>query len=354
MGLDLEDPGFDFSVLSEFRDRLVTANAQREILDILLDRLTEEGLVTTRGKARTDSTHVLAAVAVLNRLENVFTTMQAALEQVAETASEWLGSWMSAEWQKLYGVPFSMPKSAAARAKLGGQIGVDGWELWTRISGADAPEGLGALPAMATLRLVWLQQFHRDSTNAVIWRDKDKHGQPPASIRIDSPFDIEARRAVKRGMGWTGYKDHYTETYGNPETPNMITDAECTAGPVHDGAVLAGVHDRLASRGRLPDEHLVDSAYADPEAVITARDVHGITLIAPLLHDHSWQATAGEGFDQSGFTVDWDAQRATCPEGATSQSWGARQDPAGTRIHVQFAAKDCRPCPSRDKCVRSV
>jgi transposase len=352
LGLDLEDPGFDFSVLSEFRDRLVAADAQREILDTLLDRLAEEGLVGTRGKARTDSTHVLAAVAVLNRLENVFTTMQAALEQVAETVPEWLGLWMTSEWQKLYGAPFSMPKSVAARVKLATRIGVDGWELQTRITAADAPEGLDVLPAVQTLRLVWMQQFHRDSTDTVIWRDKDKHGQPPASIRIDSPFDIEAKRAVKRGMGWTGYKDHYTETYGDPGTPNVITDAECTVGPAHDGAVLAGVHDRLAARGRLPGEHVVDSAYADPEAVITARDVHGITLIAPLLLDHSWQAAAGEGFDQAGFTVDWDAQRVTCPEGVTSQSWGAHQAPVGPRIQVKFAAKNCRPCPSRDKCVR--
>jgi hypothetical protein len=309
-------------------------------------------LVAVRGKARTDSTHVLAAVTVLNRLENVFTTMQTAVEQVAQVAPEWLGSWMGAEWQKLYGTPLSMPKSAAARVKLGTQIGVDGWELWTRITDTDAPEGLGVLPAVQVLRMVWLQQFYRHSDLAVSWRDKDKHGQPPASVRIDSPFDIEARRGVKGGMGWTGYKDHYTETYGDLDTPNMITDAECTAGPVHDGAVLAGIHDRLAARDRLPGDHALDSAYADAEAVIAARDRHGVTLIVPLLLDHSWQARAGEGFDKAGFTIDWAAQRVTCPEGATSQHWGPCQTTAGPRIAVKFAARNCRPCPSQDKCVR--
>jgi len=344
LGLELEDPGFDFSVLSEFRDRLVTANAQRKILDALLERLTEEGLVKARGKARTDSTHVLAAVTVLNRLENVFTTLQAALEQLAQKVPEWLGSWLTPEWQKLYGAPLALPKAAPARAKLAARIGADGWELRARITAAGAPPGLDELPAVQTLRLVWMQQFYRDTTNTVVWRDKDKHGQPPASIRIDSPFDTEARRAVKRGMGWTGYKDHYTETYGDADTPNMITDAECTAGPVHDSAVLAGVHDRLAQRGRAPGEHLVDSAYATAEAIITARDRHGITLIAPLLHDQSWQAAAGEGFDQTGFTVDWDARKVTCPEGATSQSWGLRHAEVGPRIQVKFAARDCGPC----------
>jgi transposase len=353
LGLDLKDPGFDFSVLSEFRDRLVTADAQRQVLNTLLDRLTEEGLVKTRGKARTDSTHVLAAVTVLNRLENVFTTLQAALEQLAQSVPEWLGSWMTPEWQKLYGAPLVVPKAVTARATLGARIGADGWELWTRITRADAPADLAALPAVQTFRLVWVQQFYRDTTAAVTWRDKDKHGQPPASIRIDSPFDIEARRAVKRGMGWTGYKDHYTENYGDPDNPNMITDAECTAGPVHDGAVLAGIHDRLATCGRLPAEHAVDSAYADPEAVIAARDNHDVTMITPLLLDQSWQAAAGEGFDQTGFTIDWDTETVTCPTGATSKSWARRQDIVGPRIHVLFSARDCRPCPSQKQCVRN-
>jgi len=97
LGLDLDDPGFDFSVLSEFRDRLINADAQRQVLDTLLTRLAEEGLLKPGGKARTDSTHVLAAVRVLNRLENVFTTLQAALEQLAETAPDWLGSWLPRE-----------------------------------------------------------------------------------------------------------------------------------------------------------------------------------------------------------------------------------------------------------------
>jgi transposase len=60
LGLALEDPGFDFSVLSEFRARLVAGSMQNEALDLLLARLAELGLVRSGGRARTDSTHVLA------------------------------------------------------------------------------------------------------------------------------------------------------------------------------------------------------------------------------------------------------------------------------------------------------
>ena len=69
LGLELTDPGFDFSVLSQFRTRLVTHDLQNVAFEILLDRLVELGLVTVRGRLRTDATHVVAAVRDLNRLE---------------------------------------------------------------------------------------------------------------------------------------------------------------------------------------------------------------------------------------------------------------------------------------------
>src|SRR6184192_356866 len=260
LGLDLDDPGFDFSVLSEFRDRLLDADAARQVLDTLLARLAEAKLLKPGGKARTDSTHVLAAVRVLNRLENVFTTLQAALEQLAQTAPDWLGSWLPREWQTLYGKPLKLPRTDTARAELGARIGADGHRLWTELTSPDAPEGLAGLPAVQVLRLVWVQQYLRERPGRVRWRTPGDGGDglPPASIRIDSPFDVQAHHAVKRGMSWTGYKDHYTETC-DPDTPSFVTDAESTLGPVHDGRALSGIHARLAARTLTPAEHLVDT-----------------------------------------------------------------------------------------------
>lgn len=352
LGLELDDPGFDHTVLTEFRDRLITAQAQRLLLDTLLARLVEAGLLTGGGKARTDSTHVLAAVRVLNRVENVFTTLQAALEQLAETAPGWLGSWLPPAWQSLYGKALKMPKTDLARAELGHRIGVDGHRLWAAITSPAAPTGLVELAAVQVLRQVWVQQFHRDSDGSLRWRSKDD-GQPPASIRIDTPFDLDARRGVKRAMGWTGYKDHYTETCGDPNRPNVIIDADTTLGPVHDSLALPGIHDRLATLALTPVEHLVDSAYADPQAIHTAHQQHGITLVTPLQADPSWQAAAGNGFDQTGFTIDWNHQQVTCPNGATSRRWQQRHDSVGPRIHVAFSTRDCRPCPSRHHCIRN-
>jgi Transposase domain (DUF772) len=66
-GLPLDDPGFDHMVLSEFRNRVADAGLDQVVLDALLARLAASGLVKAGGKQRTDSTHVIAAVAALNR-----------------------------------------------------------------------------------------------------------------------------------------------------------------------------------------------------------------------------------------------------------------------------------------------
>ena len=90
LGLELTDPGFDHTVLSEFRSRLVHGQAEQQLIDTLLERCRELGLIRERGRQRTDSTHVLAAVRVLNRLERVGETMRAALNDLAVMAPDWL------------------------------------------------------------------------------------------------------------------------------------------------------------------------------------------------------------------------------------------------------------------------
>ena len=48
------------------------------------------GLVKARGQQRTDSTHVLAAIRVMNRLELVAETLRATLNELATVAPAWL------------------------------------------------------------------------------------------------------------------------------------------------------------------------------------------------------------------------------------------------------------------------
>jgi transposase len=63
LGLEQTDPGFDHTALSEFRTRLVRGQAEQVLLDTLLERVRGLGFLKSRGRQRTDSTHVLAVVA---------------------------------------------------------------------------------------------------------------------------------------------------------------------------------------------------------------------------------------------------------------------------------------------------
>ncbi len=157
LGLALTDPGFDHTVLSEFRTRLIAGSAELLLLDTLLQRLQEQGLVKARGRQRTDSTHVLAAVRTLNRLERVGETMRATLNEVATVAPEWLQALAPAVWYERYGRPvenYRLPKTEAARQELAATIGADGQQLLSALDAATGQPDLAQLPAVQTLRQV--------------------------------------------------------------------------------------------------------------------------------------------------------------------------------------------------------
>jgi transposase len=88
--LELSHPGFDFSVLCEFRARLLAGHAEQLLFETMLDQFKTHGLLKARGHQRTDSTHILAAIGTLNRLECVGETMRHALESLAVVAPAWL------------------------------------------------------------------------------------------------------------------------------------------------------------------------------------------------------------------------------------------------------------------------
>jgi hypothetical protein len=69
------------------------------------------------------------------------------------------------------------------------------------------------------LRRIWIQQYYRElgeDGEKVIRREEREHGLPPGRDRIVSPYDLDARYSEKHGMGWLGYKGHFTETVSDP------------------------------------------------------------------------------------------------------------------------------------------
>jgi transposase len=356
LGLALTDTGFDYSVLSEFRTRLLSGAAEQHLLDAMLTVFKAHGLIKARGKQRTDSTHVLAAIRVLNRLECVCETMRHTLETLAVVAPDWLQGWVPRSWFERYARRFEeyrLPSGREARCQLAEQVGADGFQLLQVIYDAESPRWLREVPAVQVLRRVWLQQFSRSDLGdpGVTWRAAED--LPPAALLISSPHDVEARYSRKRSTEWTGYKVHVTETC-DPPAPHLITEVETTLATTSDAEIIPLIQDQLAQRDLLPREHIVDAGYVSADHLVTSRSQHDIDLIAPAPTGPSWQAQAAQGFDSAHFQIDWDEQQATCPQGQRSVHWTPGTDHhTDNVVTIRFARTDCLACPTRQLCTHS-
>jgi transposase len=364
LGLSLEDPGFDFTVLSEFRARLVAGSMETEALDVLLVALAGRGLVGSGGRARTDSTHVLGRLRSLNRLELAGESVRAALEALAAAAPAWLATVISDSWAGVYGSRIDdlhLPESQTKRTALAVAYGSDGYRLLGAVYATGAPPWLAELPAVETLRRIWVQQYYRvidGDREKVIRREATEQGLPPGRLTLVSPYDLDARSSEKRGKGWTGYKAHFTETCatpadddpdtGRPTAPNLITHVATTQATVTDVAMTEPIHDSLHSKNLLPDEHIVDAGYTSAELLLSAR-APGLTLLGPLLTDTSPQARGG-GYTTAAFTIDWQARHAHCPQGVTSISWSPCTQRGTEAIMVKFDAATCQTPPAKSTC----
>ena len=349
LSLELTDDGFDFSVLSEFRSRLLSHGAEARLFEIMLTGFQERKLLKARGKQRTDSTHILANVRELNRIEFVGETMRAALNELASAAPDWLKLWVPADWFKRYGHPFSeyrLPQKETERLELGEQIGRDGIDLLTRVY-TKQPQ-LRQLPQVEILRRVWVLQYYQDEDDRTHWR---KSGNVPSGERIlTSPYDTDARLSKKRGNQWIGYKVHLTETCDD-DAPHLVTHVETTLATGADSAVVDPIHAELERKGCLPDQHLVDNGYGSGTAFIQSADNYGVDLFGPARPDVSWQARTEGAYDLSCFKIDFNTRTVTCPQGHTTRHWyeraGSRGKPA---ISAKFPTTVCRDCPVRDRC----
>ncbi|HEY0700079.1 MAG TPA: transposase [Micromonospora sp.] len=394
LGLGLDDEGVDASVLSEFRTRVVEHGLEQRVLDLLLERLVADGLLASGGRARTDSTHVIAAVRDVNRLELAGETVRAAVEVLAAAAPDWLAGVIEVpEWARRYGSrvdSWGLPSSAAKRDRLMGAYGPDAATVLGAVYHPAAPAWLPELPAIEVLRVMLVQNYvvsiDAQGREVIRARQADTDGLPPSRMRITSPYDTDARCAVKgNDLRWNGYKVHLTETCDptqippadtpptqtpptrtapptdtsaghdrHGERPNIIIGVATTAATVPDAKMTEPIHAALAQRDLLPTEHFVDSGYPSAALVVDTMRRWGVALVSPLLSDRSRQARAGAGYQRDNFTIDFDTRQVSCPQGQTSTWWSPTTTRRGTDvIRVKFAAATCRPCPVRAQCTRS-
>ena len=351
LGLELTDPGFHFSVLTEFRARLVAGGAEHLLLDGMLERFKARGLVKARGRQRTDSAHVLAAVHDLHLLELVAETLRAALDDLAAAVPDWLRGVAQPAWFERYGrrvEDYRLPKSQEKRDALALEVGADGFALLDALGEAEAPDAAREVPMVQTLRDVWRIHYAREGDGPPRWRSGSE--LPPVGERLQSPHDPETHYSTKRQMQWSGYKVHVTETC-DENAAHLVTHVTTCLAMQPDMASAAAIHERLAAKGLLPAEHFVASAYVDAALLVDSRRDHGISLEGPGRGVARRRTEAEQAYEQRHFAIDWEREQVTCPQGRTSVTWRAGLDEVGApRICAVFSRTDCGACAARPLC----
>jgi transposase len=332
-------------------------------LDKVLACCQAQGLLKSRGQQRTDSTHVLAAIRVLNRLELVGETLRAALNELACQAPEWLQSVAPLEWYERYAKRVEdsrLPREQSKREAYAQTVGEDGFALLDALEDDEAPEGLRDLPLIDALRHTWHRHYERSDEGTITQgegakrqvRLKDKGELTKAAEALESPYDIDARYRQKRDTQWTGYMVHVSETC-NPSAPHLLTHVHTTSAAVHEAKCTETIEHALVEKELAPDDHLVDAAYVSADLLVKSSQAYGIELRGPTRPDVSWQSQVEGAYRPDDFRVDWGHQCAYCPQNNESISWTERVDSHSRPfIQVQFSQSDCTPCEHRALCTR--
>ena len=340
--LPLDYVGFDFSVLSEFRARLLAHDASARLFDTLLTQLRNLGLLKRRGRQRSDSLAVLARLHLLTRIELVAETLRLAIRAVVEAEPAWAKATIPPAWEELYGQRLVAERlSEAERTRLQRETGRAGQWLLDRLADPAAPKALVSQDEVVTLRTVWGQQYEIREQQIVL---RDLRGYD-GTQQIQSPHDAEARWSKKGSTSWVGYKVQVSET-DDDQMPHLITDIALTSSVQGDTSALGEIAARQAAREGLPGERYVDQAYVSG-ATLHASAERGEDLIGPApTSDPSPQARLADGLTQAHFQIDLEARLASCPAGASALG---RQHKDGT-LRFVFEAERCGGCALRKRC----
>jgi transposase len=165
---------------------------------------------------------------------------------------------------------------------------------------------------------------------------------------IASPYDVDARSALKRATEWVGYTVHLTET-GDADKPHLMTQVMTTPAPSADSTVTTPIQQALERKGVLPGEQMVDTGSVDAGELLRSQ-ARGVVLLGPV---PPTTAAGVAAFTLDQFTMHWDQQQAICPAGKASGRWRPSEDQHGNPVlKVTFRTSDGRACPQHGLCTR--
>jgi transposase len=340
--------GFDPSLLSKFRDRLLASEQQRAAFDAVLDLLVTHGWVARRAKQRLDSTHVCGLLSAMGRLECVRETLRLALEDLERQGP--LPEFCVALWERYVESKLD-PRSGveALKAKMK-QAGEDAQRLlaWAQQQGPATDER----PAIALLAKVFAENFEMDETGTC----SQKRAQPTGAVH--NPHEPEAQwssKSTTKDKSWVGYKVQVAETVqeeprqGEEPTRSFVTAMVTQNASESDKAGMAQTFGEQTEQGLEPPSVLyVDGAYVSAQALQEAqtqkRELHGPAPASP---------DRGKVFPVDRFDVRVEERRAVCPAGQSSTNCSRLQEKETGKVayRIEWNTTVCQACPLRGECL---
>ena len=334
--LPLDDSGFHYSDLCNFRKRLHSRNKEALIFDQLLEKIRALGYLKKRKHQRSDSTHVLAKVCHLSRLENLSEGLRLALGAIEKSDSSYYQEKLPATYRERWEVKLNDYRmTAKEREESLNRVGHDIHWLLSVLDGTAFLE----LPEVMTLQTLFSQNFTVDSQKIHLRKDC-----VDCKEKIQTPHDPEARYATKRNTSWTGYKVHITETANEKGEVNFITDVTTSNASERDNEALSRIQENTAAHDVKPEEQFVDKGYVTGDNLSDSHEqgIHLMGEASPLTNEGLFTA--------DDFTIDYESKQATCPSGCVSTSWKELETGkfAGD-IQIRFGSV-CRDCAMQYNC----
>jgi hypothetical protein len=349
LGISEDWAGIDASTLVYFRRRLVKHSLAKVALESGLEAMRSAGYLGRHNAVRIDSTHVLALVAHMSRLECARETLRLALKFLVafggSTAWEpWFSRYVDRNPQDLRNASVERLRATMDQA------GRDARDVLAKTQ--TLGETVVQSEPVALLQRVFDEQFETTEEAAPLQR----HATPSGAVH--NPHDPSAEWSTKRTLGkagWVGSKLQVCETA--PEStrqPGEPTEAVITAmltqpAITSDHGSLSPVIAAHEQCGQAkPDETFTDAGYISAPALEVAK-ADGYVLTGPIgAPPHS-----GVRFGSDAFVVDIPNRQATCPAGKlnTECSRITERKRHVTYYYFAWAKADCATCPLKDQCL---
>jgi len=342
--LSIDDPGFHYSDLSNFRERLSSHGKESLIFDQLLKKIESLGFLKKYKQQRTDSTHVLAAIRQLSRLENLNEGLRVALKAIEKADSDFYKDRIPTVYRENYSThksDYQMTDTQRHEAlnRLGQDIN------WLICFLETNKKSFIKLPELEILQTLFSQHFtiqHKEIHKEIHL----KEDTTDCKEKIQTPHDYQARYSTKRNKSWIGYKVHITETANEKGEVNYITDIATTNACERDNETLPEIQKNLDNRGFKPEEQFVDKGYVTGDSLSESSE-NGIQLMGEA------SQLDNNVYTPDDFIIDYEAQTATCPAGNTSISFKELESGKHKGEVQIFFGQQCQNCEHKEKCTTS-